>query len=203
VTNGDPSRTLYVSKSRSSVGTVGSASSTGFSGLLDGSMTTAASSIIGQNNILETTYLTQAAVSPTSTSSIDNQNLFMNATTQGTAYGVFGGGVQQMGAAGSFGDFGPVSNAEFALDLYRIVAKTGLGGQVEGPLRTGTYEGSLLLDNSGNVSFVTSPVPEPSTYPCSASVLWLCISSTAVATNKPLKRKSTLFSISTINKKQI
>lgn len=164
LTFSEPQRTLYVSKSRTAVGTVGQASSAGYTIGSDGTMTTAANNITAQNNTLETTYLTQAAVSPTSTSMIDNQNPFLAAGVQGTAFNVFSGGVQQVGTAGSFGDFGPVSNAEFALDLYRILAKTGISGQVEGTLRQGSYEGTVVLDNSGNVSFVTSPVPEPSSF---------------------------------------
>lgn len=162
--NGDPNRTLYVSQSRTSVGTVGTASSAGWSLASDGGMTSAASNMTAQNNVLETTYLTQAAVSPAGTSLIDDWNPFLAAGIQGNAFGNFAGGVQQVGGAGSFGDFGPVNNAEFALDLYRILAKTGIGGQVGGDLRVGSYEGTVVLDNSGNVSFVTSPVPEPSTY---------------------------------------
>lgn len=161
VTNGDPSRTLYVSKSRTAIGTLGTANSSGWSINTDGAMTTAANGMIAQNNILESTYTTQAAVSPTGTSGIDNANPFSGAV-QGTAFGAFAGGVQQQGSASSFGTFGVVTNTEFALDLYRMVAKTGLAGQVAGNLRSGTYEGTITLDNSGNVSF--QAIPEPSTY---------------------------------------
>lgn len=163
--NGDPKRTLYISASRGSVGTVGSADSTAYSIAGNTQMTTIASGITAMNNVLETTYTTSSAVSPVGTSTIDNQNPFLNSTTQGTAFGGVSGGVQQMGSASSFGTFGSVSGAEFVLDLYRIAPYTNIATQVGfgETARLGTYEGSFALDGSGNISFVGA-VPEPSTY---------------------------------------
>jgi len=99
---------------------------------------------------------------------IDDRNPFLvTPTSQGTAFSNFAGGVQQSqassGKPASIGTFGPVADVEFALDLYRIVSVTGKTGQLSGDVAgTGSYEGTLTLDNAGNVSFVT--VPEPSTY---------------------------------------
>lgn len=163
--NGDPKRTLYVSASRGSVGTVGSADSTAYSIAGNTQMTTIANGITAMNNVLETTYTTAAAVSPVATSTIDNQNPFLNSTTQNTAFGGISGGVQQIGSASTFGTFGSVSGAEFILDLYRIAPYTNIATQVGfgETARLGTYEGSFALDGAGNISFVGA-VPEPSTY---------------------------------------
>jgi hypothetical protein len=136
-------------------------------------MTTAASGMLGQNNILETTYATAVAQSPTSTSGIDNANPFTTPTIQGPAFGVFSGGVQQRGTGSTIGSYDSAGNAVFALDLYRVLARatggSGTGqtfvtGQVDGPLRSGSFEGTVVLNTSGDISFVTAAVPEPSTY---------------------------------------
>jgi hypothetical protein len=170
--DGDPQRTLYVSSPRTSVGTVGTADSSGydlyFAG--GGAMTSAASAIESQNNILENQYTTAVTISPAAVSGIDdaNANPFVvvgSDVYQDTAFGgVFGGGVQQKGSATAFGTFPPygstpVGQAEFALDLYRILARTTIEGQVAGPLRVGTYEGTVLVGTNGQVSFMGIPEP--------------------------------------------
>ena len=162
--NGDPSRTLYVSAARTDVGTVGTASSTAWNVGGTSAMTTAAGGIQSQNNIFgdigtnpANGYDSQIIVSPTSASSIDEQQpitVFQGNNTQGVAFGVFDGGIQQAGAAGTFGTFGTAGSVEFALDLYRILAKTGISGQVGSDLRTGTYEGTITIGTNGMVSFV-------------------------------------------------
>jgi len=169
---GDPSRTLYVSKARTALGAVGAAQSTAwnFRTAGDGAMSTAASNIYASNNVLatnETASLT--TIASTSVSQIDNQNPFLSGTIQGAAYGVFGGGVQQAGADISFGTFGAAGSTEFALDLYRMLAETGLDGQVGGATgallaRQSTYEGTITVGTNGGVSFTSSltAIPEPS-----------------------------------------
>jgi hypothetical protein len=162
--NGDPNRTLYVSQARAGVGTVGQANSTTWSIINDGGMSSGASGMTSQNNVFYTQYTTQAAVSPVGVSQIDVQNPFLAENLQGTAFGTFAGGVQQVGSAGSFGSFGPVENVEFALDLYRIQARNNIAGQFGfgDTNRLGTYEGTIVVDSAGNVSFITA-VPEPTT----------------------------------------
>jgi hypothetical protein len=160
ITNGDPARTLYVSASRNNVGTVGAASSSGYTVNTNSGMTTGASGILTQNNAFETNYDAQVTVSLTSASQIDNMNPFLSTGIQGTAFNIFGGGVQQVGSDSSFGTFGPAGSTEFALDLYRILAKTGITNQVAGSLRSGSYEGTVTVGTNGMVSFVA--VPEPS-----------------------------------------
>jgi hypothetical protein len=126
-----------------------------------------------QNNILETTYNTAVAQSPTSASGIDNANPFLSTGIQGLAFGAFDGGVQQRGTGSTIGSYDSAGNAVFALDLYRVLARatggsgsgqTFVSGQVDGPLRSGSFEGTVVLNTSGDISFVTAAVPEPSTY---------------------------------------
>jgi PEP-CTERM motif len=125
-------------------------------------MSTGATLITQQNNILENIYTTAVAISPTGVSFIDDNNPFVGPGLQGTAFNIIGGGVQQRGTTGTFGNFGAAGSTEFALDLFRIVGKTGIVGQVEGDLRVGSYEGTVTVGTTGEVSFIANAVPEPS-----------------------------------------
>ena len=159
--NGDPHRTVYISRPRESLGTPGSPASTPWQILGDTDMTNAAGRITQMTNVLEANYSTALAVSSTTQSQLDDQNPFIQAEVQGTAYGVFPGGVQDQFEPGSLGNLGGVF-AEAALDLYRIQARNNITGQ-EGfgePARIGEYEGTLLIDQFGNLSFIV--IPEPS-----------------------------------------
>ncbi|MCX6875804.1 MAG: PEP-CTERM sorting domain-containing protein [Verrucomicrobia bacterium] len=157
--NGDPHRTLYVSAPRASVGTVGDANSTGWDFSQAAiAMSSGASGITQQNNAFETNYDAATTVSLAAVSQIDDMNPFLAAGVQGTAFGAFEGGVQQRGSATSFGSFGDAGNVEFALDLYRILARNTVNGQVAGDLRIGSYEGTVTVGSDGMVSFI----PEPS-----------------------------------------
>ena len=163
VTNGDAARTLYVSAPRDNAGTVGTASSTAWVVLGNTDMTNAASDIQAQNNILNTYTNVAQTVSLTDVSLIDDKQpitTFQGANTQQLAFRAFDGGIQQAGTAGTFGTFGDAGSTEFALDLYRIVGKTGLAGEIAGDLRSGSYEGTVTVGSNGMVSFVA--VPEPS-----------------------------------------
>jgi hypothetical protein len=158
--NGDPQRTLYASRPRNGVGTLGSADSDAWVVLGDTDMTTGANRMFSLQNVLETQYATGTASAGTGTSQVDDQNPFTAPGVQGTAFGIFPGGVQDQFGIGSFGNFAGVQ-AEAAVDLYRILARNNVSGQVGGPVRTGTYEGTFVVDQAGNVSHVV--VPEPST----------------------------------------
>lgn len=155
--DGDPHRTLYISRSRSSVGTVGLANSAAWDLFTAGNtaVTAGATNIFSQNNKLETLYTAAVAVSPKVDSFIDDQNPFLTPGQQGNAFSAFEGGVQQTGTAGSFGTFGAAGSVEFALDLYRILGKTGVAGQVAGDLRVGSFEGTVTINSDGKVSFVS------------------------------------------------
>ncbi|MEO7098353.1 MAG: PEP-CTERM sorting domain-containing protein [Luteolibacter sp.] len=163
VVNGDPFRTIYISASRDIGGTVGSANSTAWVIGGNTAMTDAATRITTQNDILENNYDVGQTLSLTSISQIDDQNplnVTGSGTFQGAAFNNFAGGVMQLGTAGDLGTFGDAGTAEFNLDLYRIVAKTGLAGEVAGDLRSGSYEGTMTVNSSGLVSFTA--IPEPS-----------------------------------------
>lgn len=157
--DGDPNRTIYVSQERTAVGTEGSAQSPGWSIGANGDMTTGATNIIQLHTRLETIGLNDRLVEGVAGSPVDNQNPFLG-SNPGTAYGIFPGGVVGNFGTGSFGTLGGV-NAESALDLYRILASTSASGQVGGTLREGSFEGTMVINQSGQVSFVA--VPEPGT----------------------------------------
>ena len=155
--NGDPTRTLYVSSPRNSVGTLGAVNSTGWdlSTAGNNAISTAATGITVQNNVLEEQFLTAVAVSPNLTSQIDDMNPFFAPGLQDAAFqGGLAGGVQQVGTAGTFGIFGSAGTVEFALDLFRIVARNNLPGQVPGVVRIGSYEGTVVVASNGSVSFI-------------------------------------------------
>ncbi len=161
--DGDPNRTLYVSASRNSVGNVGEANSTGWDFTIagNGAMTTGSSGITQQNNVFENNYDAQTTISLTGVSGIDDQNPFQAPGLQGNAFNnTFGGGVQQQGQAGAFGTFGEAGQVEFALDLYRMLARNNVAGQVGGENRVGSYEGTVTIGTNGDISFLA--VPEPS-----------------------------------------
>lgn len=162
-TNGDPGRTLYVSSVRTAVGTEGVASSAGWSVDSNTSMTTGANGIIAQNNRLETQSLTTKLVEGTATSNIDNQNTFNILGTPTNSFSVFPGSVEGSFGTGTFGSLGGVT-AEGALDLYRILATTAPVGTVDpGTVREGQFQGTFVIDSSGDISYITTAVPEPST----------------------------------------
>ena len=170
--NGDPGRTIYTTLARSSIGTVGQADSLGFAIGSNGAMTGLANAIIGQNNILETQASTRVAVisfnpSDSVAPSIKNIN---PPGGNGWNNNIEAPGVQQLGTGSSYGTFGSINNVEFMWDLYRIQARNDVSGQYgQGdPIRTGAYLGTLVLDNGGNVSFVTTAVPEPGTWAAAA-----------------------------------
>ena len=171
VTNGDGNSTVYVSQARSAVGTVGIASSSGYSGFNASGVQIIAGGIISMNNtnpaIVGSLALGAAQQFSTGNVFLDEQNPFLSPGVQGSAFTNISGGVQQAGSASSFGTLDTVSNVEFALDLYRISATTGKTGELAGDqVGVGTFEGTLVVDNTGSVSYLTTSttaVPEPST----------------------------------------
>lgn len=174
--NGDSKSTVYVSAPRVAVGTVGTANSSAYGSpnpYGSTAMVGIAGGIISMNAtnpaIIGSLGVGSAQQFSTSNVNLDERNPFQSPGIQGTAFGYISGGIQQAGSASSFGTFDTVSNVEFALDLYRIAGEytsnvngSSLAGDVGG---VGTFEGTFVVDNSGNVSYVTqtSAVPEPST----------------------------------------
>jgi hypothetical protein len=161
--NGDGHRTIYTSQSHlNSVpdGTAGSSMATiGTNGV----MTSGSSAIIQMTNRMETTATGLIFVEAATASNVDNQNPFLG-DNLGTAFGTLGpGGV--MGGFGntSYGTIGGVA-AEGALDLYRILGSSTAAGTVEnGGLRVPQYQGTFVIEQDGDVSYI-APVPEPSTF---------------------------------------
>src|SRR4030095_2156845 len=154
--NGDPFNTLYVGNPRQTLGTEGHRGSTGFA-LASGQIQDASNGLFVTGSVFEsqgTSGISSILKSGGFTGTFvdyDDKNP-INGGIQGAAYnGVFSGGVQTAFGPGSFGLFGGI-NAEAALDLYRIGSTSGAS----------TYEGTILLDNLGNVSFIVAPIPEPS-----------------------------------------
>jgi len=160
VVDGDQNRTIYLSRSRSAVGTLGQINSTPWDIRQAASNTTGATSIIGLANDFETNHVTKVAIAPSSSSKIDDTNPITNVSLgiQGAAFqSAFAGGVQQRGRVAAFGDFGPAGSVEFALDLNRIVAlvDSATEGEVSGVRSIGSYEGTIVVGTDGNVSFIT------------------------------------------------
>lgn len=165
---GDQTRTVYVSRGRDSVGTVGLSNTTPYDLTSVGSLTGGATSIIGMGNTFEVNGTAQQQILTVDISTIDNTNPFSSPGIQGTAYGAFVGGVQQRGSASTIGDFGDnfgntfAEDVEFALDIYRVAPRNASDtvGEVDGPRLLGTFEGTLTIGSNGDVSFLT--IPEPS-----------------------------------------
>jgi hypothetical protein len=161
VFEGDQTRTVYVSRPRNAVGTLGQRNSTAWDLTSVGNLTGSATPIVSSlSNDLETNYLTQVATAPLATSKIDDTNPFSSPGIQGNAFTQFVGGVQQAGSAASFGTFGPAGSVEFALDLNRIVPRvdSDTTGEVSGVRFIGSYEGTVVVGTNGSVSFITQGV---------------------------------------------
>ncbi|MCX6983081.1 MAG: PEP-CTERM sorting domain-containing protein [Verrucomicrobia bacterium] len=163
VSGGDPNQTVYVSATRSPIGTVGTASSAQWA-LNPSDLSGVSSAIITQNNVVTGT-LTAASGA---TNTVNTNNPFLTANQLDNAYGaIFAGGVGQFFTAGSYGTLGGLP-VEGALDLSRILATTGTGGTTAytgdgATVGNGAFEGTFVITQSGNVSYLVAPVPEPGT----------------------------------------
>lgn len=163
VFDGDHTRTLYASRSRNGVATVGAPDSPAWDLRQANSSTAGGTDIVAMSNNLENNTSQQSEVLTTDLSSIDNLNPFLVPGIQGTAFSAFAGGVQQVGSESSFENFGDAGNVEFALDLYRITARNDsetTATEVAGVKQVGSFEGTIVVGTNGGVSFLT--IPEPS-----------------------------------------
>ena len=165
--NGDPQATIYTTQRRNGVGTVGQANSSGFSFASTGGLQTVASSMLGQNGVFVAA-ATDSAVGEFSVIPIrpaPAQSVPLNNPVKGNSWnnGLAGNSVQQEGSTNTFGGFGPVSNVEFMWDLYRAQAVNDLDGQYGfgDPRRRTAYLGTLVVDNTGNVSFIVNAGSQP------------------------------------------
>ncbi len=162
--NGDPHRTIYTTQRRSTIGTVGSQNSVGYSIGSDGAMTSIANSMLAQNNILETGSSDQAAVITAALAPSQSINLQNPVGGNGWNSNIPGDVVQQGGQANDYGTFGTFTDVEFMWDLYRLQARSNIASQygLGDPLRQGEFLGTMTLSSNGDVGFTA--VPEPSTY---------------------------------------
>ena len=159
--DGDPHRTIYVSRDHINTVPDGTAGSTPWSIATNSTMTFGANGIIGQTIRMETVATSTIFVEPSSASNVDNQNP-TTGDNLSTAFTAFPGGVMGAFGAGNYGTIGGVA-AEGAIDLYRILASTTASGIVEnGTLRQGQYQGTFVIDQAGSVSYI-APIPEPAT----------------------------------------
>ncbi len=174
--NGDYARTVYITKARTSAGSVGQANSP--SPLYAPSITAVAGNIAGANNM---SGITQPGATNVSDTLLDGYNPFFNGNPA-TAYSAINGGLMGSISSSSY-TFGSISNVVGALDLYRVAKTSGTGttsgsiwqnsnniaatfsndfGVAGGGSAAAYYLGTVTLSDNGDVNF--SAVPEPSTY---------------------------------------
>lgn len=161
--DGDGHRTVYTSKSHILSVPDGTAGSSTFSIAGNTQMTTTSTGVNAMVNRMETVGTTSILVESNGLSNVDNQNPFLGDNPGAAFNGNIPGGV--MGAFGntSYGTFNGVA-AEGALDFYRILGSTTASGTVNVvTARTGQYQGTFIIDQTGSVSYI-APVPEPATF---------------------------------------
>ena len=165
--NGDPEQTIYATKARGAVGANEFAKNSTFTTISSGTnLTAAANNMVAMNQAVETTSSTAVTAFPTSQANTWEDFNPMNGSTQQSAFGgAITGGVQQFFKVGDYGTY-QVGVAEGALDLYRAgVANNTLSGQYTSTAatRAGEFQGTIVIDNTGSVSFnvTTAAVPEP------------------------------------------
>jgi PEP-CTERM motif len=161
---GDPSQTIYFTKRREGVGTIGQANSGGVPTVISGSGDGITSAMEATKGRIEQAGTSAIFVESTATSFIQTYNPFTSPGVQGLAYQGIANGIQTSFSAGSFGTFGAAGNVEAALDLFRIQYKNQdplAYGYLE-PILTGEYLGTVTINQAGEVGFTA--VPEPSTY---------------------------------------
>lgn len=159
--SGDPFRTIYVSRSRTSEGALPSP----FTIASNTAITTSSAQIVSTSGV----YAGSAADTSGVAIIADAANTLDKYTKPfaSNSFTNLNGGIEQAFSIGTRGNFGPISNAEAALDLQRLQAVNNIPGQYgeSGTIRRGDFTGIFTIDSAGSVSFV----PEPG----SASILAL------------------------------
>jgi hypothetical protein len=162
--SGDPSQTIYFTKARQGVGTIGQANAGGTPSVIAGS----------GDGITSVMKVTKDQIEVSGTTAIFAQNTGagnniptynpVSSGVQGLAYQGIANGIQTSFGAGSFGNFGAAGEVEGALDLFRVQYKNDdpLAYGYLQPILTGEYLGTITINQSGEVGFTA--VPEPSTY---------------------------------------
>ena len=167
ITNGDYARTVYVTKARTSVGTLGQANSA--SPLFDPAQTAVAGNIAGSNSI---SGMTQPGVALFADTLIEGYNPFSNGNPV-SAYTAISGGIQNK-IGNPAVSYGSVSSVVTALDLYRVTKTTGTNASSNSTWhlsnnKTATYSksdypasngaradylGTITLSSNGSVNFL-------------------------------------------------
>lgn len=166
--NGDPEQSIYMSKARTA-NAFGFANEDVKNSTLNtpnaSSHTGASNNIMALNGAFETQpTASQVAILNTVANTWEDYNVTSGGFVQSTAFTAYTGGIQQRFGAGSYGTFATHGAVEGALDLYRAQGQNDVSGQFDegGALRVPQFQGILTIDNAGNVDFITSAVPEPS-----------------------------------------
>jgi len=152
--NGDPSRTVYLSRPATTPGT----------GLLiaagtypSASLGSAGNNISGLEGILSgiTATSSGAGILDQTNSPVEwNNGWTAWNPTPGAAFGVITGGIQtNLGAGGSYR----------YVDVQRVLS-TNTGASPTGTIGGGTYETSIAIGSTGSITATTAAIPEPSTY---------------------------------------
>ena len=178
--NGDFARTVYITKPRTSVGSVGQANSV--SPLYAPSQTAVAGQIAGANNISGMTQPGVALSSGIGATLLSGYNPFFNGAPANAYSDVIPGGLVN-NISSTRTSLGSISNIVGALDLYRVAKTSGTGttdasiwqnsnniietysnnfGVGGGGSAAAYYLGTITLGDNGDVNFTA--VPEPSTY---------------------------------------
>ena len=167
--NGDPEQSIYVTKSRTAIGANEGIANSTVTTPSASNQTNASNNIISLSNTFESQAgsPSQFSVLNTTANDWESFNVTNGAFSQSNAFTAFVGGTQQRFDAGSYGTSNATGSPEAiegALDLYRSQGQNNVSGQfAEGDtLRVGRFQGILTIDNAGNVDFLTTVVPEPS-----------------------------------------
>ena len=168
--NGDPEQSIYMTKSRTAIGANEEIANSTVTTPSASNQTAASNNIIALNNTFESQAGSPSQFSLLNSSSSNDWesfNVTNGAFSQSNAFTAFVGGTQQRFGAGSYGTSNATGSPEAiegALDLYRSQGQNNVSGQfAEGDtLRVGRFQGILTIDNAGNVDFLTTVVPEPS-----------------------------------------
>ncbi len=167
--NGDPEQSIYVTKSRTAIGANEEIANSTVTTPSASNQTNASNNIISLSNTFESRAGSPSQFSLLNTTANDWEsfNVTNGAFSQSNAFTAFVGGTQQRFGEASYGTSNATGSPEAiegALDLYRSQGQNNVSGQfAEGDtLRVGRFQGILTIDNAGNVDFLTTVVPEPS-----------------------------------------
>ena len=166
--NGDPEQSIYMSKARTAVGVDETIKNSILNPTSETNHTNASNRIMDLNGTFETqSLLSQVALDNTTANTWEDYNATSAGFVQSTAFAAYTGGIQQRFGASSYGNSNATGSTvaiEGALDLYRAQGQATVAGQFDenGLLRAPQFQGILTIDNAGNVDFITTVVPEPS-----------------------------------------